>query len=101
MDKLTAAQRRFGMQLVVSNAAKADAPSKTEDHASCWAYQKGLELTLDRKAAEVLALQELLNQRDAEIDRLTQPTKWWLVLGWVLMAGTVIGVIAGAYEVIT
>lgn len=139
MDKLTAAQRRFGMNMYVSSG-KVDAVPDTEgrrmfvDQASgeSWTsefppsdprryiiddsertpgpatpfvdFSNAEPLAIERTTRlqlEVLALQELLNEKDAEIDRLLEPTKWGRMLGWVIMTGTVLGVIAGVYEVIT
>lgn len=130
MDKLTAAQRRFGMNMYVSSSEINPGPAQPFidiDKVPCSASEikvrqehidikwpkssyptKGLfldePLAIERTARlqlEVLALQELLDEKDAEIDRLLEPTKWWRMLGWVIVAGTVLGVIAGVYEVIT
>lgn len=130
MDKLTAAQRRFGMTDREMNPGAArpfftrteiekagrEKLERLGFHTGGYVSQRpeackllddpfiDEALKIERTTQlqlEVLALQELLNEKDAEIDRLTQPTKWWLVLGWVIMAGTVIGVIAGVYDAIT
>ena len=103
MDKLTAAQRRFGMNMYVSTDKAARTFSNDEicKHFHVPTDHWPLEAEIERKEAVIVELQRLLDVKDAEIDRLLAPTKWWLVLGWVLMAGTVIGVIAGVYEVIT
>lgn len=108
MDKLTAAQRRFGMQLVVQ------APTDREmnpgpatpfiDFGFKGQHDDRFPLLVGEiahKDSVIVELQRLLNEKDAEIDRLLEPTKWWRMLGWVIMTGTVLGVIAGVYEVIT
>lgn len=153
MDKLTAAQRRFGMNMYVSSSEINPGPAQPFidiDKVPCSASEiksrqeridikwpkssyptKGLfldpasgeswtpsdavdmshaphgpahwnmALEIERKEAVIVELQRLLDEKDAEIDRLLEPTKWWRMLGWVIMTGTVLGVIAGVYEVIT
>lgn len=147
MDKLTAAQRRFGMQLVVQAPTDREMnpgpakPFMDIDRAAAFQHTnllyaemrkelegcvvdatgvddlhpkllrrftddqihslfRGPEGTV-RVQIENRELQRLLDEKDAEIDRLLEPTKWWRMLGWVIMTGTVLGVIAGVYEVIT
>lgn len=121
MDKLTAAQRRFGMQLVVQAPTDREmnpwpakpfidlsksGPEFSQVKKRVAAFNVPadhwpLEAEIERKEAVIVELQRLLDEKDAEIDRLLEPTKWWRMLGWVIMAGTVLGVIAGVYEVIT
>lgn len=128
MDKLTAAQRRFGMQLVVQAPTDRElnpgpakpfidfgfkgqhdlgksGPDFSNDeickHFHVPTDHWPLEAEIERKEAVIVELQRLLDEKDAEIDRLLEPTKWWRMLGWAIMTGTVLGVIAGVYEVIT
>lgn len=131
MDKLTAAQRRFGMQLVVQAPTDREMNpgpatpfidfgfkgqhdlsksgpefSQIEKRVAAFTVPTGDRFPLlvgeiAHKESVIVELQRLLNEKDAEIDRLLEPTKWWRMLGWVIMTGTVLGVIAGVYEVIT